>query len=76
MTPPNELLIQVIELAKRREPELTEPEIALRAGLPKSQLSRAKKRCGLATLKAVFEALGFDLAVVEVAPKKTKRASK
>jgi hypothetical protein len=75
VTPLNELLIQVIELAKRREPGLTEPEIAARSGLPKSQISRAKKRCGPATLEAVCDALGFDVAVIEVAPKNRKRAS-
>jgi DNA-binding phage protein len=74
VTPLNQLLLEAIEIAKRREPDLTEPEIARRAGLAKSHLSRAKKRCGAATLAAVFDTLGFDVAVVEMSPKQQRRA--
>jgi DNA-binding phage protein len=74
--PLNELLIQAMEIAKRREPGLTELEIAARAGVARSHLSRAKKQCGAATLAAVFDVLGFDLALIEVRPKKAKRASR
>ena len=76
MTPLNELLIQVMEIAKRREPGLTELEIAARAGVARSHLSRAKNQCGAATLAAVIDALGFDLAFVEVPLRKGKRPSK
>jgi DNA-binding phage protein len=71
MTPLNELLIQAIEMAKREEPGLTEPEIARRSGLAQPALSRAKRACGGATLAAVLDALGCDLVV-----KKQKKASK
>jgi DNA-binding phage protein len=76
VTPLNEILLEAIEIAKRREPGLTELEIAERAGIQRTNLSRAKKRCGAAVLEAVFDALGLDLQVIEVRPTKTKKASK
>ena len=57
--PLNELLIQAMEIAKRREPGLTELEIAAPVGVARSHLSRAKKQCGAATLAAVFDVLRF-----------------
>jgi hypothetical protein len=68
MTPLHELLIQAIEDAKRRDPNLTEAAIAARAGLDRGALARAKKACGGLVLGAVLDVLGFDLALKKVRP--------
>jgi DNA-binding phage protein len=72
MTPLNEILIQAMDAAKREEPGLTEPEIARRAGLAQSAVSRAKNACGPSTLAAVLDTLGFDI----VLKKKKRQPSK
>ena len=61
-----------MEDAKRREPGLTETEIATRAGLDKGSLARAKKACGGITLAAVLDVLGYDLALKK-APSSAKK---
>jgi hypothetical protein len=76
MTPLNELLMQAIAIAKRREPALTEFEIAQRAGLRNTTLSRSKLRCGPSTLEAVFDSLNLDLLIVEGAARKARGKSK
>ena len=76
MTPLNELLMQAIEIAKRREPGLTETELAERAGLRNTTLSRSKNRCGPFTLAAVFDALNLDLSIVEGPGHKARRKAK
>lgn len=70
MTPLNQILVQAIDIAKSREPGLSEAEIARRAGLARAGLSRAKHACGPPTLAAVLDALGFDITLTE------KRASR
>lgn len=76
MTPLHELLINAIEIAKRREPDLSDAEIARRAGLRTTTLWRAKQRCGPATLEAVFDALNLDLSIVDGPPPKTPARAK
>jgi hypothetical protein len=76
VTPLNELLLQAIAIAKLRDPDLTETELAERAGLRKTTLSRSKTRCGPSTLAAVFDALDLDLAIVEGASSKKRSRSK
>lgn len=71
--PLNVLLLEAITIAKRREPDLTDLEIAARAGLARSNISRAKTRCGAATLAAILDALKLDLAVVDAPAEKHRR---
>jgi DNA-binding phage protein len=74
MTPLNELLIQAMEIAKSREPGLSEGKIAARAGVDRATLSRSKHACGQATLAAVLDVLGFDIVLKEIRLKDSKRA--
>ena len=74
MTPLNELLVQAMEIAKRREPGLSEGTIAARASVDRAALSRAKHACGQATLAAVLDVLGFDIVLKEIRPPPQKRA--
>jgi DNA-binding phage protein len=74
MTPLNELLIQAMEIAQRREPGLSEGKIADRAGVDRGTLSRAKRACGIPTLAAILDALDLDIALVEKRGPRKKRA--
>ena len=65
MTPLNQLLLQAIEIAKQREPGLSESELARRAGILPPTLTRAKYACGASTLAAVLDLLGLDIVLVE-----------
>jgi len=75
MTPLNELLVQAMEIAKRREPGLSEGKIADRAGIDRGSLSKAKHSCGQVTLASVLDVLGFDIVLKEIRPPKPPKGA-